>query len=1148
MMSLRANCKVGDNMDVDSRTRNTAATRRAQPAARWSVAWIVLGLTLFAENATFAAERPIAPRGRIEVDGMPDEAADRARGGLLAQTTPVPPPGSSGAIRRNRRRPTSGETSSIPELGADAESSAPSTEPTTATGARSAASSPDGEVEESGSSAANSPNGETDTGIDATASGAEGSDSGSAAAGSSSSEPSEGFGLSDEELSLEPSSNAAVAGQDDPATNGATGTTGAGETGGAGTDSGAGAGTGAGTGTGTDTGTGAGAGTGTGAGAGAPENGGPAAAANRIEFLPLSPAFQGERVRIIEGEIPVTEYLRFLADYTGLPVLVDTSQANNGLNTNISLVAPIENADAETVKGILEANRWTITQRTLPNGQMVLDASFGAAAQAATPTEPSPTDVIIVDPEGTASTMSSTVTPDASVRRLYADEIATIVYELRYTEPADAIDALGRLINQGGGATPAGQRGQARAGRGFGAVEIEGTMKIVVTAKFALMNYIYTLIQLIDVEVKLPERIVHIIEVEESDAESLVQIIEQFLEQRGGRSQTTRRRPTGAPAGGPAPAAAGAAAARARGEDEFETTLIAEPRTQKIIVQTYNQADLAEINMLIKELDTRFDLRRLRTRIYRMRYLKAADVAPIISEVIGIGGGGRSGQAGLGSRNRLGTRTGGAGGAANQATPNVPGAAPRVGAGGQGAVGTSLIVAHEETNSLIIQSEPEEYQEVMNILDQIDVKRRQVFLEAALVQIATSSALNFTIETLAGDPDDRAARLLFESSFGLTGINAEDFTRIFPDLSTAPNGALLAFMNRGKFPILVSALKVNTDSEVLATPFILADDNVENEINITETRFVVNTNTVNQATTTSQQGEDAGITLNLVPTISSSDAVLLDVQLEVSEFAQAAAANVLPPKTTNRIRSVVTIRDDRIYVVGGLTRQSRSKSVSKVPLLGDIPLLGKLFRSEGSAQSTTNLYIFFRAHILTAPDFRDLGQLSERAVGYLKKHHPDVEIESPQFRGFEGQNEITPEPSADAPREMRLERRRTQADPAFHRDYETDPESPLEPAPTGGLGRPLDTDRAESASRSEARSRGAEDSGVGDTPTPKDPFWKRRGLELNEKKESWFLPLEASESSAKPTTTSRAPSKKRSETRPSEDSELSTEDWLAGGR
>src|SRR5690606_14707989 len=289
----------------------------------------------------------------------------------------------------------------------------------------------------------------------------------------------------------------------------------------------------------------------------------------------------------------------------------------------------------------------------------------------------------------------------------------------------------------------------------------------------------------------------------------------------------------------------------------------------------------------------------------------AVDVAPVIAEVLGIGTGGRGGLAGLGTRQSRFGGAGTAGRAGGAAINQVVAPQTRTPGGpATSALGTSLIVPHDETNSLIIQAEPEEYQEIMNILEQIDVKRRQVFLETALVQVSTSSALNYTIELLAGEPDDRDARVLFESSFGLTGIDAENFTRIFPDLTQAPAGALVAFMNRGKFPALVSALKVNTDSEVLATPFILADDNVENEINITETRFVINTNTVNEATTTSQQGEDAGITLNLVPTISSSNAVLLDVQLEVSEFAQAQTAQVLPPKTTNRIRSIVTISDD----------------------------------------------------------------------------------------------------------------------------------------------------------------------------------------------------------------------------------------------
>ena len=85
--------------------------------------------------------------------------------------------------------------------------------------------------------------------------------------------------------------------------------------------------------------------------------------------------------------------------------------------------------------------------------------------------------------------------------------------------------------------------------------------------------------------------------------------------------------------------------------------------------------------------------------------------------------------------------------------------------------------------------------------------------------------------------------------------------------------------------MLVQFLKANSDSKVLATPFILADDNVQSTINITETRYVTNSSTVNTATTTSQQGEEAGITLDIFPTINSENSVFLEAGLEVSEFS-----------------------------------------------------------------------------------------------------------------------------------------------------------------------------------------------------------------------------------------------------------------------
>ena len=102
---------------------------------------------------------------------------------------------------------------------------------------------------------------------------------------------------------------------------------------------------------------------------------------------------------------------------------------------------------------------------------------------------------------------------------------------------------------------------------------------------------------------------------------------------------------------------------------------------------------------------------------------------------------------------------------------------------------------------------------MLNILEQIDVKRRQVFLEAALVEVTTGSDLNYTIELLAGEPSDTATRTLFESSFGLSGIDLDSFNRTIPDLTApaaVPPGALLAVMNRGKFPSFDSSSRTPT--------------------------------------------------------------------------------------------------------------------------------------------------------------------------------------------------------------------------------------------------------------------------------------------------------------------------------------------------
>jgi len=166
----------------------------------------------------------------------------------------------------------------------------------------------------------------------------------------------------------------------------------------------------------------------------------------------------------------------------------------------------------------------------------------------------------------------------------------------------------------------------------------------------------------------------------------------------------------------------------------------------------------------------------------------------------------------------------------------------------------------------------------------------------------------------------------------------------------------------------------------VATPFILADDNERNEINILTTTYILTTDVLNQTTSSTRPtGEDAGVRLAITPTISRK-AVLLDLELEVSQFADAATIEGnLPDKNTNKVTGVVSVPDGELLVVGGLTTQASARSVDKIPLLGDLPVIGFLFQSKSVVKKRSNLYAFLSAYVLSDRYFRDVEHLTEEA-------------------------------------------------------------------------------------------------------------------------------------------------------------------------
>ncbi|MBN1420842.1 MAG: hypothetical protein JXP34_18875 [Planctomycetes bacterium] len=669
--------------------------------------------------------------------------------------------------------------------------------------------------------------------------------------------------------------------------------------------------------------------------------------------------------KLSKGRIAVNRFLEYLAWYFQMPVVYDSVAAETYFKDKYISIQDDTEATFEIVKTILDANGYTLFKRPLSDGRSVIEVLYTKAP-------------------GVKSTPGGPVTEIIGYTEERTDfdpeNVVTIAVVLKYAESNEVYTALQSLFST---ATKGGFQE-------VGITRIQTTNTLLIRARFEVADFIRKLMPLVDVAPIQPEMILETIKVREAEVSELVAVIEEVLDlgttgMTAGRSRTstsTRRTAFASPrpaTPGATPAAPPGTAA-AQLAEYYQTRLIPETRTQQIVVVTYSGEDLDLIMRLVDELDVKIDLIRRNSHYYQVRFLKADDVAPIIQQLIE----GTAAAGGLTGTRRSRTTT-----TATRTSPVIPTTSPQAAQQtGQRPYLPTRIVPHLETNSLLIQAEPEEYDEILRILTLIDRKRRQVFLESAFVQVKASSELNATIELLAGSLDDRKTRAIAFSQLGLSeltvaGDPTSGLSDLFTRVPTPPGVGLVAAMgHRGQLPVLLHLFKNNSDSQIVATPFIVADDNEENSIDIKTTAYIQQTVSTNVAATSSTEQEDAGITLTIIPTISGSEnAVLLDLSLVVSEFAATSTAGgSLPDKGSNTLTSRVTVPNGELFVVGGLWRENKAKVVDKIPIVGDIPLIGWLFQSKAVTRARDNLYAFLTAHILSDELFRDASDLTRQAV------------------------------------------------------------------------------------------------------------------------------------------------------------------------
>ena len=308
-----------------------------------------------------------------------------------------------------------------------------------------------------------------------------------------------------------------------------------------------------------------------------------------------------------------------------------------------------------------------------------------------------------------------------------------------------------------------------------------------------------------------------------------------------------------------------------------------------------------------------------------------------------------------------------------------------------------LVTPDKATNSLVIIASPEDYETLKSVISQLDIKRRQVYVEAAIMEISLDKQRDLGIEFRSVEKlNDNRATSFGGSNFG--GIGAattgpEAFANILGLAVGIVKGTFsyggVEYLNIGA---LVRALQSESDVNILSTPNILTTDNQKAEIMVGENvPFITGKSQVTGTTLTTIERKDIGITLRLTPQISSDDHVTLEIYQEISALSDAPGfdPSVVGPITTKRAATTtVVVKNAQTVAIAGLIRDNKSTIEHKVPFLGDIPLLGWLFKFQTKKSEKTNLMVFLTPHIIKESEDADiiLKEKKEKMEEFKKEH------------------------------------------------------------------------------------------------------------------------------------------------------------------
>jgi len=284
------------------------------------------------------------------------------------------------------------------------------------------------------------------------------------------------------------------------------------------------------------------------------------------------------------------------------------------------------------------------------------------------------------------------------------------------------------------------------------------------------------------------------------------------------------------------------------------------------------------------------------------------------------------------------------------------------------------IIADDATNALVITATAAEFEALKDIIQKLDIPREQVLVEVLIAEISFSKTMQLGVEWRIGDDYNGDAAVYGGTSFG-------EFNQLALSFPTLPSGLVVGAIGETitfgdyEFPslgALIRALRTDSDVNILSTPTIVTTDNKEAEIIVGQTvpfqtsqKFDAN----NQPIYTYDY-RDVGLTLKLTPQINSDRYVKMDIfsKLEALVSGTSGTSDLAPTTLKRQANTTVVVKDGHTVVIGGLIRDDKTRSVSRVPLLGSLPLLGPLFRNESTTSEKTNLLIFMTPRVISGSE------------------------------------------------------------------------------------------------------------------------------------------------------------------------------------